>query len=83
MGVLMKKVFHFKSLTMRIWATFIIFIIIIVLAITLIYSTFIRQLEKNNQIQSLEFSHDTLYQILSQKQNLMKQHVMKKKDLTL
>jgi two-component system sensor histidine kinase CssS len=55
----MKK-FRFKSLTMRIWATFTIIILIIICSISILYFSAYRQLNENAKIQDLKAAHDIL-----------------------
>ena len=55
----MKK-FQFKSLTMRIWATFTVIMLIMVLGISLIYTVVYRQIEETSKIQDLKVTHDIM-----------------------
>lgn len=56
----------FKSLTLRIWTTFIIFVVVIISALSFIYLVLIRNMDKANQLQNIQVGHDTLLQIMSQ-----------------
>ena len=55
----MKK-FKFKSLTMRLWATFTVIMLIMVLGISLIYTVVYRQIEETSKIQDLKVTHDIM-----------------------
>lgn len=59
--------FKFKSLTMRIWITFVIFVVAIVLGISVIYLTIVRNMYKANQVENLQVAHDTICQFLTQR----------------
>lgn len=55
--------FKFKSLTMRIWATFTAIILVIILSISLIYLGAYRRISENAKIQDLKVAHDILLNI--------------------
>jgi two-component system, OmpR family, sensor histidine kinase CssS len=55
----MKK-FGFKSLTMRIWTTFTIIILIIICSISILYLVAYRNISENAKIQDLKVAHDIL-----------------------
>ncbi|ERI94968.1 ATPase/histidine kinase/DNA gyrase B/HSP90 domain protein [Clostridiales bacterium oral taxon 876 str. F0540] len=60
---MMKKLkdrFKFKSLTMRIWTTFTVIILIIILCISLLYLFAFRKIDESNKIQDLKVVHDYL-----------------------
>ncbi|MDP4144187.1 MAG: HAMP domain-containing sensor histidine kinase [Bacillota bacterium] len=52
--------FRFKSLTMRIWATFTITILIIICSISFLYLGAFRRFDENAKMQDLKVVHDTL-----------------------
>ena len=52
--------FKFKSLTMRIWTTFTIIILIIVFSISFFYLVAFRTINENARIEDLKVSHDIL-----------------------
>lgn len=54
------KGIKFKSLTMRIWMTFTIIILIIICSISLLYIFTYRSIEENAKIQDLKVAHDIL-----------------------
>lgn len=54
------EIFKFKSLTMRIWATFTMIILIIVLSISLLYLFAFKSLDEKAKVQDLKVSHDIL-----------------------
>jgi two-component system sensor histidine kinase CssS len=57
----MKKFnFKFKSLTMRIWTTFTIIILIIIFSISFFYLVAFRTVNENARIQDLKVSHNIL-----------------------
>ena len=57
----MKKVkFKFKSLTMRIWTTFTIIILIIIFSISFFYLVAFRTMNEKAKIQDLKVSHDII-----------------------
>lgn len=55
----MKKI-KFRSLTMRIWTTFTVMILIIILSISILYLSIFREYEENSRIQDLNVAHDVL-----------------------
>lgn len=55
----MKKL-RFKSLTLRIWATFTTIILIIICSISLLYLVAFRRISENYKIQDLKVAHDVL-----------------------
>ncbi len=55
----MKKL-RFKSLTMRIWTTFTVIILVIICSISLIYLVAFKRISENAKIQDLKASHDIL-----------------------
>ncbi|WP_372481135.1 sensor histidine kinase [Clostridium tagluense] len=58
---MMKKFnFKFKSLTMRIWATFTIIILIIIFSISFFYLVAFKAIDEKAKIQDLKVSHDFL-----------------------
>lgn len=56
----------FSSLTLRIWTTFVIFIMVIIIAISLIYFVFARSLMKKSQLENLQSLHNTLLGFMTQ-----------------
>lgn len=54
------KLFKFKSLTMRIWATFTIVILVIVFSISLLYLFAFKKFDENAKLQDLKVSHDII-----------------------
>ena len=62
----MKKLnFKFKSLTMRIWTTFTIIILIIIFGISFFYLVAFRTINENARIEDLKVSHDILTENLN------------------
>lgn len=61
----MKKLL-FKSLTLRIWTTFIIFVVVIISALSFIYLVIVKNMDKANQLQNIQVAHDTLLQVMTQ-----------------
>ena len=59
----------FKSLTLRIWTTFTLFVVIIVSALSFIYLVLIKNMDKTNQLQNIQVAHDTLLQVITQSNN--------------
>ncbi|SHJ27011.1 two-component system, OmpR family, sensor histidine kinase CssS [Clostridium cavendishii DSM 21758] len=57
----MKKI-KFKSLAMRIWATFVVINLIIIFSISFLYLVAFRMIGENSKIQNLKFAHDVLLQ---------------------
>ncbi len=55
----MKKL-KFKSLTMRIWTTFTIVILIIIFGISVLYLVAYRKIDENSKIQDLKVTHDIM-----------------------
>lgn len=55
----MKRI-KFKSLTMRIWTTFTIIILIIICSISVLYLSAFKRLQENSRIQDLNVAHDIL-----------------------
>lgn len=60
----MMKKLKFKSLTMRIWTTFVIIILVIVCSISLIYLVAYRKINENAKTNDLKVTHDILLNIL-------------------
>lgn len=56
------RAFKFKSLTMRIWTTFTIIILIIICSISIIYLSVFKSIKENDTIQDLKAAH---YMLLS------------------
>lgn len=54
------KRLRFKSLTMRIWATFTVVILIIICSISFLYLVAFRKISDNNKVQDLKVAHDIL-----------------------
>ena len=54
------KGFKFKSLTMRIWTTFTLIILIIILSISFFYLVAFKRIDEANKIGDLKVSHDML-----------------------
>ena len=52
--------FKFKSLTMRIWTTFTIIILIIIFSISFFYLVAFKTINEKAKIQDLKVSHDIL-----------------------
>lgn len=59
----------FSSLTLRIWTTFVLFIVAIIIAISLIYFIFARHITRKSQLDSLESIHNTLVQFMTQSED--------------
>lgn len=55
----MKKI-QYRSLTMRIWATFTAVILIIILSISALYLLVFRRIDQNAKVQDLKVAHDIL-----------------------
>lgn len=55
----MKKI-QYRSLTMRIWATFTAVILIIILSISALYLLVFRRIDENAKVQDLKVAHDIL-----------------------
>lgn len=54
------KGLRFKSLTLRIWTTFTVIILIIICSISLLYLVAFRRISENSKIQDLKVAHDVL-----------------------
>ncbi|KHD35467.1 histidine kinase [Clostridium acetobutylicum] len=54
------KIFKIKTITMRIWMTFTVMILIIVCSISLLYISAFRAFDENEKIQDLKTAHDML-----------------------
>lgn len=58
------KIFKIKTITMRIWMTFTVMILIIVCSISLLYISAFRAFDENEKIQDLKTAHDMLLKIV-------------------
>ncbi len=63
---LFKKRFQFKSLTLRIWTTFIVFAGVIILALSGLYVGIFKRMEEANKLEAIGVGHEMMYQILSE-----------------
>ena len=63
---LLKKRFQFKSLTLRIWTTFIVFAGVIILALSGLYVGIFKRMEEANKLETIGVGHEMMYQILSE-----------------
>ncbi|PHV69457.1 two-component sensor histidine kinase [Sporanaerobium hydrogeniformans] len=60
-----KKLLQFKSLTLRIWMTFIVFAGVIILALSGLYLGLFKRMEEANKLEAISIGHEMMYQILS------------------